>query len=219
MLAARACRRWDPCSRRRRSWAWRLPRGLEHASHVLGHALWHAFARTGASPRAPQLCSTSREDKRAGFTVPPQTTRDLLGHRERERLGEGTSRARRERGERAGGDLRSKRKRCIQSQRAGLPQVMMMIIEVFFFFRSKWSSAPYTLRKVRIWEIPGKRLIRSHRHCYEKTVLLPRTPFPIPALRSPPSPSLLSILEPCLVSTICDRLRPPLLKLCCLSMT
>ena len=39
-----------------------------------------------------------------------------------------------------------------------------------------------------------------------------------PALRSPPSPSLLSILEPCPVSTICDRPRPPLLKLCCLSM-
>ena len=66
-------------------WAWRLPRGLEHASHVLGRALWHALALTDASPRAPQVCSTSREDKRTGFTVPPQTTRDLLGHpRERE---------------------------------------------------------------------------------------------------------------------------------------
>ena len=53
---------------------------------VLGRALWHAFALTDASPRAPQVCSTSREDKRTGFTVPPQTTRDLLGHpRERER--------------------------------------------------------------------------------------------------------------------------------------
>ena len=66
--------------------ACRLPRGLEHASHVLGRALWHALALTDASPRAPQVCSTSREDKRTGFTVPPQTTRDLLGHpRERER--------------------------------------------------------------------------------------------------------------------------------------
>ena len=57
-------------------WAWRLPRGLEHASHVLGRALWHALALTDASPRAPQVCSTSREDKRTGFTVPPQTTRE-----------------------------------------------------------------------------------------------------------------------------------------------
>ena len=36
----------------------------------------------------------------------------------------------------------------------GLPQVMMMISIVPFR-----GSAPYTLRKVRIWEIPGKRLI------------------------------------------------------------
>ena len=80
-------------------WAWRLPRGLEHASHVLGRALWHALALTDASPRASQFCSTSREDKRTGFTVPPQTTRDLLGHpSERKRLGEGTSRARGEGG-------------------------------------------------------------------------------------------------------------------------
>ena len=83
-------------------WAWRLPRGLEHASHVLGRALWHALALTDASPRAPQVCSTSREDKRTGFTVPPQTTRDLLGHpREGERLGEGTSSTR---GEGGGGN-------------------------------------------------------------------------------------------------------------------
>jgi hypothetical protein len=54
---------------------------------------------------------------------------------------------------------------------------------------------------------------------FERTLLLPRTPFPNLALRSLPPPSLLSILEPCLVSTICDRPRPPLLKLCCLSMT
>ena len=54
-------------------------------SHVLGRALLHALALTDASPRAPQFCSTSREDKRTGFSVPPQTTRDLLGHpRERE---------------------------------------------------------------------------------------------------------------------------------------
>ena len=83
-------------------WAWRLPRGLEHASHVLGRALWHALALTDASPRAPQFCSTSREDKRTSFTVPPQTTRDLLGHpRERERLGERSSSTRVEGG---GGD-------------------------------------------------------------------------------------------------------------------
>ena len=65
-------------------------RGLEASartgtciSHVLGRALWHALALTDASPRAPQVCSTSREDKRTGFTVPPQTTRDL-SIRERE---------------------------------------------------------------------------------------------------------------------------------------
>ena len=111
-------------------WAWRLPRGLEHASHVLGRALWHALALTDASPCAPQLCSTSREDKRTGFTVPPQTTRDLLGHpRERERLGEGTSRARGE----GGGEWRSERETCIESQRAGLPQVMMMMISFVLF--------------------------------------------------------------------------------------
>ena len=109
-------------------WAWRLPRGLEHASHVLGRALWHALALTDASPRAPQVCSTSREDKRTGFTVPPQTTRDLLGHpRERE-----TGRGNVKHEGRAGGGWRSKRKGCIQSQRAGLPQVMMMISIVLF---------------------------------------------------------------------------------------
>ena len=89
MPAARACRGWNPCYRRRRSGSagqWRLPRGLEHACHVLGRALWHAIALTDVSPRASKFCSTSREDKRTGFTVPPQTTRDLLGHpRQRER--------------------------------------------------------------------------------------------------------------------------------------
>ena len=43
-------------------------RGLEHASHVLGRALWHALALTDVSPRAPQVCSTSREDKHTGST-------------------------------------------------------------------------------------------------------------------------------------------------------
>ena len=48
--------------------------GLEHAlaSHVLGRALWHALALTDASPRVPPFCSTTREDKRNGFTIPPQ---------------------------------------------------------------------------------------------------------------------------------------------------
>ena len=78
--------------------------GVEHASHVLGRALLHALALTDASPRAPQVCSTSREDKRTGFTVPPQTTRDLLGH-PRERNWE---RDLQERGERAGGEARGK---------------------------------------------------------------------------------------------------------------
>ena len=117
-------------------WAWRLPRGLEHASHVLGRALWHALALTDASPRAPQVCSTSREDKRTGFTVPPQTTRDLLGHpRERD-----WEREHQERGERAGGEWRSKRETRIQSQRAGLPHVMMMISIVVFQKQTELGS-------------------------------------------------------------------------------
>ena len=83
----------------------------------LGHALLHALALTDASPRAPQLCSTSREDKRTGFTVPPQTTRDLLGHpRERERLGEGTSRAR---GEIGGGMEKQERKDVFKANARG----------------------------------------------------------------------------------------------------
>ena len=115
-------------------WAWRLPRGLEHASHVLGRALWHALALTDASPRAPQVCSTSREDKRTGFTVHPQTKRDLLGHpRDWEREHQ-------ERGERAGGEWRSKRKRCGQSQHAGLPQVMMMMSIVLFQKQTELGS-------------------------------------------------------------------------------
>ena len=40
----------------------------------------------------------------------------------------------------------------------------------------------------------------------------PALPFPNPALRSLPSPSLLLILEPCPVSTICDRPAPPSLE-------
>ena len=36
------------------------------------------------------------------------------------------------RGERAGGEWRSKRKRCVQSQRAGLLQVMRMMSIVLF---------------------------------------------------------------------------------------
>ena len=96
-------------------WAWRLPRGLEHASHVLGRALWHALALTDASPRAPQVCSTSREDKRTGFTVPPQTTRDLLGHpRERERE-TGREIFKHE----GGGEWRSKRKGVFKANARG----------------------------------------------------------------------------------------------------
>ena len=65
-----------------------------------------------ALPRAPQLCSTSREDKHTGFTVPPQTTRDLLGH-PREKLGERSSRARGE------GGGRNKRKGVFKANARG----------------------------------------------------------------------------------------------------
>ena len=112
-------------------WAWRLPRGLEHASHVLGRALWHALALTDASPRAPQVCSTSREDKRTGFTVPPQTTRDLLGHpRERERETErGNFKSKgRDRGLNGGA-----REKGVFKANTGLPQVMMMMISIVLF--------------------------------------------------------------------------------------
>ena len=221
MPAARACQRWDPCYRRRRSGSagqWRLPRGLEHASHVLGRALWHALALTDASPRAPQVCSTSREDKRTGFTVPPQTTRDLLGHpRERERLGETGRGIFKSEGRGRGGRWRSKRKRCIQSQRAGLPQVMMVISIVLFQKQTELGS---------IYLEEGTDLGDTRRETqYEDIYTVLKRPvftshyLSQSALRSPPCPSLLSILEPCLVSTICDRPRPPLLKLCCLSMT
>ena len=107
-------------------WAWGLPRGLEHASHVLGRALWHALALTDASPRAPQLCSTSREDKHTGFTVPPQTTRDLRHVGIRERIERDLERKQQERGDRAEGEWRSESKKCIQSQRAWMPQVMII---------------------------------------------------------------------------------------------
>jgi hypothetical protein len=121
-------------------WAWRLPRGLEHASHVLGRALWHALALTDASPRAPQVCSTSREDKRTGFTVPPQTTRDLLGHpRERERLGERSSSTR---GEGGGGNGGARGKVYSKPTRvdATSDDQMMMISIVLFKKQTELSS-------------------------------------------------------------------------------
>ena len=71
--------------------------GLPQVMMMISIVLFQKQTELGS---IPQSCSTSREDKRAGFTVPPQTTHDLLGHpRERERLGEGTSRARGEVGE------------------------------------------------------------------------------------------------------------------------
>ena len=127
MPAARACRRWDPCYRRWHS----EPGGFRRTGTCIScpRACSVPLALTDALPRAPQVCSTSREDKHTGFTVPPQTTRDLVGHpRERESLGERSSSTRGE----GGGGWRSKKKGCIQSQRAGLTQVMMMISIVLF---------------------------------------------------------------------------------------
>jgi len=70
---------------------------------------------------------------------------------------------------------------CIQSQRAGLPQMMMMISIVLF--RSKRSSPPYTMRKVRIWEIPGKKLnMKRNGDIYtvlKRPFFYPALPFPI----------------------------------------
>ena len=59
------------------------------------------------------------------------------GIRPRERDWE---RERQERGERAGREWRSKRERRIQSQRAGLPQVMMMISIVLFQKQTELGS-------------------------------------------------------------------------------
>ena len=108
--------------------------------------------------------------------------------------------------------------RGIQSQRAGLPQVMMMISIVLFQKQTELGSI-YFEEGTDLGDTRQETQYEDIDTVFEKTLLLPRTPFPNPALRFPPSPSLLSILEPCLVSTICDRPRPPLLKLCCLSMT
>ena len=132
MPAARACREWDPCYRRRRS----EPGGLREDwnMHLMSRALWHALALTDASLRAPQFCSTSREDKRTGFTVPPQTTRDLLGHpRERETGREIFKSEGRGRGEK-------QEERCIQRQHAWLPQVMMMICIVLLQKQTQLGS-------------------------------------------------------------------------------
>ena len=93
-------------------WAWRLPRNW-NASHVLGRALWHALALTDASPRAPQGCSTSRDDKRTGFTVHPQTKRDLLGH------SRDWEREHQERGERAGRDGGAREKGVFKANARG----------------------------------------------------------------------------------------------------
>ena len=58
------------------------------------------------------------------------------GIRERERLGEGTSSTRGE----GGGGMEEQEERCIQSQRAGLPQVMMMISIVLFQKQTELGS-------------------------------------------------------------------------------
>ena len=89
-------------------------------SHVLGRALWHALALTDASPRALQVCSTSREDKRTGFTVPPQTTRDLLGRpRERERDWERDLRSFKSEGRGRGGNGGAREKRVFKANARG----------------------------------------------------------------------------------------------------
>ena len=90
----------------------------------IGRALWHALALTDASPRVPQVCSTSREDKHTGFTVLPQTTRDLSDIRERD-----TRRGKVEHEGRGRGGMEEQEERGIQSQHAGLPQAMMMMIQ------------------------------------------------------------------------------------------
>ena len=83
------------------------------------------------------------------FAAPPQKTSapaslylnrrhvTFWGIRERER---DWVRERQARGERAGGGWRSRRKRCIQSQRAGLPQVRMLISIVLFQKQTELGS-------------------------------------------------------------------------------
>jgi len=93
--------------------------------HILGRTLLHELALTDALPLAHQFC--------------------------RERDWETCSGTRGE----GGGGKEEQGERCIQRQRAGLPQVMMMISIVPL----QKQTEPYALKKVRIWEIPGKRLI------------------------------------------------------------
>ena len=109
--------------------------------------------------------------------------------------------------------MEEQEERGIQSQRAGLPQVMMMISIVLFQKQTELGSISLE-QGTYLGDTRQETQYEDIDSVFEKTLLLPRTPFPNLALRPPPSPSLLSILEPCLVSTICDRPRPPLLKLC-----
>ena len=153
-------------------WAWRLPRGLEHASHVLGRALWHALALTDASPRAPQFCSTSREDRRTGFTVPPQTTRDLLGHpRERKRDGRGNLKSE----GRGRGGMKDQEERCIQRQRAWLPQVMMMISVLPFQKQTELGSIYFEEGTY----LGDTRQETHHDDILKRAFFCPALPFPI----------------------------------------
>ena len=82
-----------------------------------------------------------------------------------ERLGEGTLRARGE----GGGGMAEQEERCIQSQRAELPQVMMMISIVPLQKQTELGSIYLEeSRKVRIREIPGKRLIMKTSTLFSK---------------------------------------------------
>ena len=109
--------------------------------------------------------------------------------------------------------------RCIQSQRAELPQVMMMISIVPLQKQTELGSIYLEEREsTYLGDTRQETQYEDIDTALKRPFFYPALPFPNPALRSPPSPSLLLILEPCPVSTICDRPRPPLLKLCCLSM-
>ena len=96
-------------------WPWRLPRGLERASHVLGRALWHALALTDASPAHTSFAAPP--EKTSAPASPYLHRRHVTffwGIRERDWV-----RDLQARGERPGGGWRSKRNGVFKANARG----------------------------------------------------------------------------------------------------
>lgn len=86
--------------------------------------------------------------------------------------------------------MEEQEERGIQSQRAGLPQVMMMMSIVLFQKQTELGSI-YLEEGTDLGDTRHETQYEDIDTVFEKTLSLPRTPFPNLALRSPPSPSLL----------------------------